>query len=267
MGGVVFKSYDKPGGAGKEASKPEVRPDAAQWARERLGFEPDERQTEVLRTEAKRAILNCTRQWGKSTVGAAKAVHRAYWRPGSTVLVASPTERQSAELVIKARTMLGRLGIRPRGDGSSGVSAMLPNGSRIVALPGVEGNIRGYSAVSLLLIDEASMVQRAMYMALRPMLAVGGGDLWLMSTPRGKQGFFYETWEHGGDEWFRMSVPATECPRISKAHLEEERRAMGSQIFEQEYMCGFVENGAALFGRHVVEAAIDDDLEPLVFDW
>ena len=134
-------------------------------------------------------------------------------------------------------------------------------------LPGVEGNVRGYSAVSLLLIDEAARVPQPMYLALRPMLAVGGGDLWLMSTPCGKQGFFHEVWEHGGDEWFRMSVPATECPRIAKEHLEEERRAMGSPVFEQEYMCAFVENGAALFGRHVVEAAIDDEVEPLVFAW
>ena len=126
--------------------------------------------------------------------------------------------------------------------------------------------IRGYSAVSLLLIDEASMVTKPMYLALRPMLAVSGGDLWLMSTPRGKQGFFYEVWEHGGDEWFRMSVPATECPRISKAHLEEERRAMGAEWFEQEYMCGFTVNGAAMFGREMVEAAIDDNVEPLVFE-
>jgi hypothetical protein len=29
-----------------------------------------------------------------------------------------------------------------------------------------------------------------MYKSLRPTLAVGNGDLWLMSTPYGKRGFF-----------------------------------------------------------------------------
>jgi hypothetical protein len=53
-------------------------PDAVEFARTRLGIEPDERQAEVLRSEAKRGMLNCTRQWGKSTIAAAKAVHRAY---------------------------------------------------------------------------------------------------------------------------------------------------------------------------------------------
>ena len=37
-----------------------------------------------------------------------------------------------------------------------------------------------------------------MYRALRPILAVGDRDLWLMNTPRGKQGFFYKFREHGG---------------------------------------------------------------------
>ena len=50
----------------------------------------------------------------------------------------------------------------------------------------------------MLVIDEASRVSDEMYEALRPMLAVGDGDLWMLSTPRGKSGFFYETWEHGG---------------------------------------------------------------------
>jgi hypothetical protein len=239
--------------------------DTVEWMRARLGFDADEAQMTVIRSEAKRGILNCTRQWGKSTIGAAKAVHRAYMRAESLVLVASPSARQSNELVEKAKVMLRKLGIRPRGDGGSSVSAVLPNGSRIVGLPEMEETIRGYSAVSLMLIDEAARVKDETYLALRPMLAVGRGDLWLMSTPRGKRGFFHEAWEHGGEEWFRMSVPATECPRIGKDFLEGERKAMGPAWFEQEFMCGFVDNGMSIFGSDVVEAALDDSLEPLVF--
>jgi hypothetical protein len=233
--------------------------------RTRLGFEADEAQMTVVRSEAKRGILNCTRQWGKSTIGAAKAVHRAFTRAGSLVLVASPSARQSNELVEKARAMLRMLGVRPRGDGGSRISAVLPNGSRIVGLPEMQDTIRGYSAVSLLLIDEAARVEDETYLALRPMLAVGRGDLWLMSTPHGKRGFFHEAWEYGGEDWFRMSVPATECPRIGKDFLEEERKAMGAKWFEQEYLCGFVEDGMSVYSRDAVLAAFDDGVLPLVF--
>jgi hypothetical protein len=49
-----------------------------------------------------------------------------------------------------------------------------------VGLPGVGATVRGYSAVSLLLIDEAAQVEDAVYKTLRPMLAVTNGDVWLI---------------------------------------------------------------------------------------
>jgi hypothetical protein len=44
--------------------------DIVAFARERLRFDPDPVQEKVLRTESKRVLLNCTRQWGKSVIAA-----------------------------------------------------------------------------------------------------------------------------------------------------------------------------------------------------
>jgi hypothetical protein len=223
-----------------------------------LGFEPDAVQSAVLDSPARRGILNCTRQWGKSTVLAIKAVHRAFTVPGSLILVASPSSRQSGEFLRKAAEFLAQLKIKRRGDGYNACSLLLPNRSRIVGIPGTEGTVRGFSAVSLLLIDEASRVTDSMYKSLRPMLAVGNGDLWLMSTPYGKRGFFYEVWAHG-NAWERHTVPATACPRILPHFLEEERGAMGRAWFGQEYLCEFIDDGNGWFSRSVVEAALTND--------
>jgi hypothetical protein len=242
-------------------------PDPVGFARTRLGFEPDAVQARVLMSEAKRGILNCGRQWGKSTTAASKAVFCAYTNPGSLVLVASPTSRQSAEFVLKAAKMLRKLKIAPRGDGHNECSLLFPNGSRIVGLPGVEETLRGFSAVSLILIDEASIVSDDLYEALNPMLAVGGGSLWMMSTPRGKSGFFYSTWEHGGKEWERVSVKATECPRISKEFLESERSRMGEVLFRREYMCEFSDRGAGVFDRDLIERALTETVRPMNLGW
>ena len=239
---------------------PEI--DAVTFAVTRLGITPDAKQMEVLRSEAKRGILNCSRQWGKSTVAAIKAVHRVYERPGSTVLVSSPCVRQSAEFLRKAAELLVKLGIKPRGDGDNAVSLMLPNGSRIVGLPGVETTTRGFSAVSMLLFDEASRVPDEVYQALRPSLAVGGGDLWLMSTPCGQRGFFYEAWV-SQEKWFRVSANVMECPRIEKAYVEEERREKTADCFAQEYLCEFTDSDDAVFDRRLVEAAMDDSVAEL----
>jgi hypothetical protein len=83
--------------------------DPVAFVRNRLGFEPDPPQIEVLQCTHKQGILNCSRQWGKSTVTAAKAVHRAYTQPGSEILVAAYCQRQSAEFLRKASRMVAKL--------------------------------------------------------------------------------------------------------------------------------------------------------------
>jgi Terminase large subunit, T4likevirus-type, N-terminal len=238
-------------------------PSPARWARERLGFSPDAVQTRLLNTSTKRGVLNCTRQWGKSTVAAAKAVYQACSEAGSLTIVVSPTARQSGEFVRKASGFAARMNIRLKGDGDNEISLEFPNGSRIVGLPGSEATVRGFSAVSLLLVDEASRVCDDLYLAVRPMLAVSEGTMWLMSTPYGRRGFFYETWERGGPEWERIRVTAAECPRIKAGFLAEERAAMGERWFRQEYECEFGEIVEGVFDRDTLEGAFSKEFEPL----
>jgi len=234
-----------------------------EFAKRRLGFEADEKQRLVLESTARRGILNCTRQWGKSTVAAVKAIHHAYTIPGSLVLVASPSGRQSGEFLHKVCELLSTAGVRGRGDGYNELSVRFPNGSRIVGLPGVDGTGRGFSSVSLMIIDEASRVEDRMYRALRPMLAVGGGELWLLSTPNQKRGFFYEIWEHGGPAWMKVRAPATECARIRQEFLEEEVAEHGEDEFRREYLCEFLDSGEAVFDRGLLERAMDDEVKQL----
>jgi hypothetical protein len=227
----------------------------SQWAREMFGFEADATQTRVLDSRSKRGILNCTRQWGKSTVAALKAVHRGYMAAGSLTLVVTPSARQSAELVRKAGRFVAEMGDAVTADGDNEHSLKLPNGSRIVGLPGKESTVRGFSAVSLLVVDEAARVSDELYRAVRPMLAVSGGELWLMSTPYGKQGFFWEEWSGRARGWERVRVTGPECPRIPPEFLAEERQTLGERWFRQEYLCEFEEVEGAVFEAEVIEGA------------
>ena len=70
-----------------EGKRQEI-PDIVEFTRQRLGFDPNPLQASMLRG-GRRGIVNCTRQWGKSTVAAAKAVHRAFCQPDSPILVLS----------------------------------------------------------------------------------------------------------------------------------------------------------------------------------
>jgi len=67
------------------------------WAQSFLGFTPDTLQAQILDSPAHRLILLCSRQFGKSTLAAIKALHFALAHPAATILVVSPTLRRSAE--------------------------------------------------------------------------------------------------------------------------------------------------------------------------
>ena len=238
--------------------------DPVRFAREVLGFHPDPLQELILRPEKTHGILNCSRQWGKSTLAALKAVHRARFDDQSLVLVVSPSERQSAEFVLKAAQFVRQLGLPVKGDGKNKISILLPNGSRIIGLPSKEMTVRGFSAVSLLIVDEAARVPNTMYDSIRPMLAVSDGDLWLMSTPFGKRGFFYDEWTGGDADWTRITATAEECPRISKKFLDKERSKVSEAWFRQEYMCEFTLEAGALFDEALIRGCIKKELKPLM---
>ena len=229
------------------------------------GLEPDPWQQAVLRSDASRLLLLASRQAGKSSVAAALALQTALLRPRSPVLLLSPSLRQSGELYRKVVDLFGALG-RPMGvTAESALRLELANGSRVVSLPGDEKNIRGFSGVALLVIDEAARVEDALYCSVRPMLAVSQGRLAALSTPFGKRGWFHDEW-HGAGDWQRVKITAEQCPRISPQFLSEERRALGERWYRQEYLCGFEDTVDAVFAWADIQAALSDEVRPLPFD-
>jgi hypothetical protein len=227
-----------------------------------LGLEPDPWQERLLRSSSDRVLLNCCRQSGKSTMTGLIALHRALYHPGSLILCLAPALRQSQELFGKVLSFYRDLGRPVLPQAERKLSLELENGSRIVTLPGSEKTIRGFSGAALLILDEAARVADELYFAVRPMLAVSGGALIMLSTPYGKRGVFYEEWT-GGHGWERYEVPASQCPRISEAFLEEERRVLPSWVFRQEYECSFEETEDQVFTTEMVEQAVTSEVTPL----
>jgi hypothetical protein len=218
------------------------------WCSEVLHFQPDDWAAKVMMSPARYVIENVSRQAGKSTCSAAMAVHQAVFFDHSLILVVSPTLRQSGELQRKCMRFYDL--VDPAHEGlaeDTKLSIQLTNGSRIIALPGQEDNLRGYSAPSLIIEDEASRVSDDLYTAIRPMLATNRGRLILLSTPNGKVGHFHQTWMEGGPEWLKIQVTADQIPRISQEFLANERLNMTESKFLQEYFGEFMEAEGAVF--------------------
>ena len=229
--------------------------DPLRFAKDVSGFQSlDEWQEQVLTSLSKRIVLNCSRQSGKSVTAALLALHLAIYESESLSLLLSPSLRQSSELFQIVHGFYRTIAEDVPARQESALRLTLRNGSRIISLPGKEATIRGYSGVDLLIVDEASRVMDDLFHSISPMLAVSDGRLVLLSTPFGKRGFFFDTWERG-EEWERIKITADQCPRITKKFLKREKLAMPHWFYKQEYGCSFEESEAATFDYDDIERA------------
>ena len=91
-------------------------------------------------------------------------------------------------------------------------------------------------------------------------------DGWRHSRRRSARGgWFHDEW-HGEGDWQRVKITAEQCPRISPQFLAEERRALGERWFNQEYRCEFSECLDAVFSWADIQAAMSDDIKPLLLE-
>ena len=240
------------------------RLDPVRWCCEALGYHLDDWAQRVMMSPARYVIENVSRQAGKSTCASAMAVHQAVFFPGSLVLVVSPTLRQSGELQRKAMRFYDMVDPDHTGlEEDTKLSVLLKNKSRIIALPGQEDNLRGYSAPALIIEDEASRVKDELHVAIRPMLATNQGRLILLSTPNGKTGHFHKIWTTGGPEWLKIAVTADQIPRISKEFLENERLNMSEGQYLQEYFNQFQDAERAVFSSDLFKSLANPALSAL----
>jgi len=204
------------------------------------GMTPDPWQRDFLLSADRLVLLNCSRQSGKSSVVAALALHTALFEAGSLVLLFSPSQRQSHELfrkILDAYNAIDRP-IPTSQDAQTLSKVELANGSRIIGLPGKEATIRGFSRPNLVLLDEAARIADSLYRTIRPMCAVSQGRIVALSSPFGQRGWFWQEWETN-PEFKKVKVPWQQCPRITPAFIESERRALGDAWISQEYGCSF----------------------------
>jgi Terminase large subunit, T4likevirus-type, N-terminal len=217
------------------------------------GLTPDPWQARLLRSTAPRVLLNCCRQSGKSTSAPA------------LVLLLSPSLRQSQELFRKVGTQYAALGRPVAAVAETTTTLELGNDSRIISLPENEATLRGYSGVTLLVIDEAARVDDATYDAVVPMLGTSRGRLLALSTPWGKLGWWYDRWVNGAHRWERYEVPIStpEIAARTDPEVLEEARSRGAWHYSQEYECQFGEREDAVFDVGLLRSLVRSDLPAL----
>ena len=248
---------------------PPNAPTILDLARQLLPFPLDQTQTDLLTTNSPYVLLNCHRQWGKTTLTALRALHQAISRPQQQIVVISPTLRQSRLLTHRCRDFARLLHQPTTTDGTNPLSLAFPNGSLILPLPAHPDHARGWSA-NLLIIDEAARVPDEVFSAVTPLIAATQGHLWLLSTPRGKRGFFYRestARQSPTHPWFRLAAPAAgpnASGRLSADFLAAEQSRKTSLQFAEEYLCRFTTAERHVFSEDWIERAFVTSVSPFI---
>lgn len=137
----------------------------------------------------------------------------------------------------------------------------LPGGRRI-RLYGADNydRLRGGYLDGVILDEYADMDPRAWSEVIRPMLADRRGWAVFIGTPKGRNGF-WEVWDRAGSEpdWFRVMLKASETGLLPQSELDDARRVMTPEQYEQEFECSFqAAIQGAYFGREMQAAETDN---------
>ena len=219
----------------------------------KLDLKLDKWQKEVLNQKGN-ICLRSGRQVGKSTVISIKAAEYAVYNKKKVVLVVAAVERQAYHLFEMTLNYLSdnyKSQIKMGKNRPTKSKIQLKNGTVIYCLPtGVSGlGIRGYT-VDLLIADEAAFIPEEVWTAVTPMLAVTKGDIILLSTPHGKEGFYYNCFQN--EDYSSFHVSSEECERVDKKFLKREKERMTKVQYAQEYLGEFVDELMQFFSTDLI---------------
>ena len=215
-------------------------------------------------------LLNTGRQVGKTTIFANKAGKYMLDHPDSKIIVVSLTEDQAQLIIIMTLDYLEKTDKRMIAKGKKSPTKnkiRLTNKSQILARPvGNTGDaVRGFTG-DVLIVDEASRMPELMWTAAKPTLATTGGQIWMCSTPFGKQGYFYDCWLNKNKRFKIWNTTTWDVYHDRKIEgdwteqkrkgaiefIEQEKQDMSALQFAQEYLGQFVDDLRQFFSDELI---------------
>lgn len=236
----------------------------------------DEWQREAI--EHKGNILLCTgRRVGKTWIMSYKAVKRMLEKK-TRIVVVSLTEEQAMLIIAMVKNILYEIdpkAMKSKKEDTNKKTVTIKNGSKLICRPvGEDGDsLRGYEA-DIVIIDEASRMGKLFWIAITPIILTTRGEMWLCSTPHGKQGYFWDRFNEAynlkEDNSFKVIYTSTEQvinnrpisitwteeqKKAALKQLEFEKRTMSAIEYGQEYMGLFLEELRQFFPDEVIAKA------------
>ena len=221
-------------------------------------------QDKVLATKGN-LILRSGRQVGKSEVISEKAARYALENSNKTIMVIAFVEKQASLIFAKILNKIHRKDrkrILGKENKPTKHRICLDNGTEIYCYAAGETGygIMGYT-IDLLIADEAAFINEEVWNSVIPTLAATQGDVWLLSTPKLMEGFYYDCFEDPSYSKFHES--SQDCPHITKEFLEDKKRRFTKGQYSQMYLGEFVENAQRFFSDEWIDkvCVLPDDFK------
>ena len=231
--------------------------DSLAFAEKILDVKPFPYQAKLLQDDSKRIVACMGRQSGKTTTIALKAIKFALSTPKATILITSPSLRQSMIMFNRIQSLITNSPLRLRVSRATRTTIAFDNRSEIIALPASENQLRGYTA-QMIICDEASfMPDELITNIVFPMISVTQGYAVFLSTPWGRNHFFYKAFMNPAYSVHR--VRSQENPNITPEFLEEMRLNMTELAFKMEYEAEFVEDANSFFPQDLIRQCVVND--------
>jgi phage FluMu gp28-like protein len=256
----------------EQAPKALVIPeDPVVFARDFFGFGAKEYQAGLLRDMSKRIVVRWSRQAGKTTCIALRAIWFACMHPKTLTLIVAPTLRQSMIMADRIQDFLASLPKDKRTmlvEKLQRTTVRFRNGSRIVALPNSPQLLRGYTAAQVI-TDESGFFKDdrlVFYNVLYPMLSTTDGTLIASSTPWSKDSVFYRMCQ--APEFSKHTITCEDVVRsglVKQSFIDEMRSQLPFDRFQREFMSEFVEDIDAWLTQSLIVSCIDSQLAPYDF--
>jgi len=226
-------------------------------------------QEKVLTDKSKRIAVRMSRQAGKTTTIAVRAIWYTATHPKTLSLIVAPSLRQSMIMMDRIQSFLYGMKAQER---RAIVSKMqrtviwFRNGSQMVALPCSPNLLRGYTAHQVL-ADEAAFFRDdeiIFYNVLYPMLATTDGTIIASSTPWATKSVFYQmckdpklegTWSRHHITWRDVVAAGL----MTQSFIDEMRTVSPPERFIREFEAEFSEDVDAYLPQELIASCIWTD--------
>ncbi len=238
-----------------------------QTTKGRVLFQPylfQEKLLKILSKKDRVAILK-SRQLGITTLAAGYALWLMIFKKDVSILALAPTQEKARNIVDKVRFAYEELPswLKIEAEEHNKLSLILVNGSKIRAASGDSNSARGYTA-NVFILDEAAFINNAedLWASAQPVLSTGGQAI-VLSTPNGRDGFFYNLWsksEMNENNFIPVKLRWDVHPDRDPKWREDQDKELGKRLAAQECFEGDTRVYTSKGPKRIKDISVGDEV-------